>query len=99
MKLSENELEQIQRVCREHKVKNFSVFGSALTNNFSANSDFDFVVDFDESDPLIYSDLYFKLKEDLERVLKHSVDLIEERGIRNPYLRKEIEESKQIIYG
>lgn len=99
MKLSESDVAQIKQICKEHRVKKISVFGSALTDNFSDNSDFDFVVDFEESDPIKYTDLYFQLKEKLEEILKRRVDLIEERGIRNSFFRKEIDDSKLVIYG
>jgi hypothetical protein len=70
-----------------------------LTDNFSSDSDIDFVVDFDENDPIKYTDLYFQLKEKLELILKRQINLIEERGIKNSFFRKEIDESKVVIYG
>lgn len=99
MKISEENIERIKELCKEYKVKNFSVFGSVLTDNFSTDSDIDFVVDFDENDPLAYTDLYFQLKDKLEQILKRQVDLVEERGIKNSFLRKEIDKSKVVIYG
>ena len=99
MKISEKNIERIKQLCKEYRVKNFSVFGSVLTDNFSANSDIDFVVDFEETDPVKYTDLYFQLKDKLEQLLKRQIDLIEERGIKNPFFRKEIDESKVVIYG
>ena len=99
MNISDKNIEQIRQFCKEFRVKNFSVFGSVLTDNFSSDSDIDFVVDFDEKDPFKYTDLYFQLKEKLEQILKRQIDLIEERGIKNPFFRKEIDESKVVIYG
>jgi len=99
MKISENNLQKIQQLCKELIVKNFSVFGSVLTDKFSSDSDIDFVVNFEENDPIKYTDLYFQLKDKLEQILKRQIDLIEERGIKNSYFRKAIEESKVIIYG
>lgn len=99
MKISENNIQKIQQLCKELKVKNFSVFGSVLTDKFSSDSDIDFVVDFEETDPIKYTDLYFQLKDKLEQILKRQIDLIEERGIKNSYFRKAIEESKVVIYG
>ena len=46
MKISEKNIERIKQLCEQYKVKNFSVFGSVLTDNFSSESDIDFVVDF-----------------------------------------------------
>ena len=98
MKISEKNIERIKQLCEQYKVKNFSVFGSVLTDNFSSESDIDFVVDFEENDPLEYTDLYFQLKDKLEHLLRQ-IDLIEERGIKNSFFRKEIDESKVVLYG
>ena len=99
MKISEKNIERIKQLCEQYKVKNFSVFGSVLTDNFSSESDIDFVVDFEENDPLEYTDLYFQLKDKLEHLLKRQINLIEERGIKNSFFRKEIDESKVVLYG
>lgn len=99
MHISENNIEQIKALCKEHQVKRFSVFGSVLTDHFSSDSDIDFVVDFDENDPIKYTDLYFQLKDKLEQMFKRQIDLLEERGIRNSFFRKELDASKVVIYG
>jgi uncharacterized protein len=99
MKISDNNIIRIQQLCKEYKVKHFSVFGSILTDHFSTDSDIDFVVDFDENDPIKYTDLYFQLKEKLEQLFMRQIDLIEERGIKNSFFRKEIDASKVVIYG
>lgn len=59
----------------------------------------DLVVDFDEKDPLKYTDLYFGLKTKLENVLNRQVDLLEERSIRNQFFRKHLDDAKDQIYG
>jgi hypothetical protein len=57
------------------------------------------VVDFEEKDPYRYTDLYFNLKYKLEDLLKRHVDLIEERAIKNPFFRQQLENTKVKIYG
>ncbi|MBW6482918.1 MAG: nucleotidyltransferase domain-containing protein [Vicingaceae bacterium] len=99
MKISEKNLERIKQLCKEYRVKKFSAFGSVLTDNFSSESDIDFMVDFNENDPIKYTDLYFQLKDKLEQILRRQIDLIEERGIKNSFFKKEIDESKVVIYG
>jgi len=99
MKISEKNIERIKQLCNKYRVKKCSVFGSVLTEDFSSNSDIDFVVDFDENDPIKYTDLYFRLKNSLEQIFKRQIDLIEERGIKNPFFKKEIDKSKVVIYG
>ena len=99
MNISDKNIERIKQLCKEYRVKNFSVFGSVLSDNFSSVSDIDFVVDFDEKDPIKYTELYFQLKDKLEQLFKRQIDLIEERGIKNSFLRREIDGSKVVIYG
>ena len=85
-------------LCKQHHVKTLYVFGSALTERFNSDSDIDLEVDIDETDPLDYAELYFDLKFALEDLLKRPVDLLENKAIRNPFLRKQIDNTKQLIY-
>jgi len=99
MKISEKNIALIKQLCKDYRVKSFSVFGSVLTENFTSHSDIDFVVDFEENDPIKYTDLYFQLKEKLEQLFNRRIDLIEERGIKNSFFRKELDNSKVVLYG
>ncbi len=99
MKISKNNIDNIKELCKEYKVKTFSAFGSVIRDDFNENSDIDFIVDFEEKDPFKYTDLYFKLKDKLETLLKNQIDLVEERAIRNNFFKKELDETKVLIYG
>ena len=90
---------QIKQLCDKHKVKYLFAFGSVLTRDFSDVSDVDLLVDINSKDPLVYAENYFDLKFKLEDLLKRKIDLLEERGIRNPYLKESIDKSKRLIYG
>lgn len=99
MNIDHHTISLIKKLCEEHKVRIFSAFGSVTRDDFGNDSDIDFVVDFEEDDPFKYSDLYFQLKEKLENLLKRQIDLIEVRGIKNTFFRKELDETKILIYG
>ncbi|MDT0644943.1 nucleotidyltransferase domain-containing protein [Zunongwangia sp. F363] len=99
MKINDKNINRIKKLCKQYKVRTFSAFGSVTREDFRSDSDIDFVVDFEENDPFKYTDLYFQLKENLEKLLKRQIDLIEERGIKNQYFRKELENTKILIYG
>jgi len=88
----------ITTLCKRHHVKTLHAFGSVLTNRFNTNSDVDLIVDIDEPNPLTYADNYFDLKFALEDLLKRPIDLLENKAIRNPYLRQSIDDTKQLIY-
>jgi uncharacterized protein len=99
MNLIERNIDKIRDLCSRHKVRRLFVFGSVLTDRFKKDSDIDLVVDFQGVDLYEYADNYFDLKESLEKLLKRDVDLLEERAIKNPYLRQSIDSSKQLVYG
>lgn len=67
-----------------HKVKTLYAFGSVNKTKFTADSDVDLMVDFDTNDPIDYSDNYFGLKFELEKILKRSIDLLERKAICDP---------------
>ena len=75
------------------------LFGSALTNRFNSDSDIDLLVDFKKEEISDYFDNFFELKYALEALLGRSVDLVEEKNVRNPYFKKSIDSSKALIYG
>jgi uncharacterized protein len=89
----------IYRLCKNHKVRKLYAFGSVLTGNFSENSDIDLIVDFDNMDVDNYADNYFELKFSLQDILKHPIDLLEEKAIKNPYFKKAINEKRKLVYG
>ncbi|MBO5015110.1 MAG: nucleotidyltransferase domain-containing protein [Bacteroidaceae bacterium] len=86
-------------LCKKHKVGKLFVFGSILTNRFNEKSDVDMVVDFDKVSLEDYADNYFDFKYSLEDLFGREVDLLEDKAIRNPILRRNIDNSKQLVYG
>ena len=88
----------IFQLCQQNKVKSLYAFGSVLTSRFSKKSDIDFIVDIDSAEPYEYADNYFNLKFALQDILKRNIDLLEEKSIRNQYIRANIEQSKKLIY-
>jgi predicted nucleotidyltransferase len=99
MKIEDFKIAQIKELCKTNKVKSLFAFGSVLRDDFNENSDVDLVVDIDESDPFKYTDIYFHLKLSLEEILKRQVDLLEDRAIKNKFFRRELDSTKEIIYG
>ena len=99
MNLISQNIERINALCKAHKVSRLYAFGSVLTDQFGEQSDIDLIVDFKDVQLLDYADNYFDFKFSLEDILKRSVDLIEEKAIKNPYFKMAIEKNKQLIYG
>ncbi len=99
MSIVDANIDTIRQLCQRHKVARLFVFGSVLTKHFNKESDIDFVVDFTQIDLYNYADNYFMLKQSLEDLLHRDIDLLEDTAIKNPFLRKSIDASKQMIYG
>lgn len=90
--------DEINNLCLQNKVKSLYVFGSVLTSDFSEKSDIDLLVDIEGNDPFDYADNYFNLKFALQDLLKRPIDLLENKAIKNPFIRQNIDESKSLIY-
>lgn len=99
MSIVEKNLDTIRVLCNKHKVSTLFIFGSILTYKFKNSSDIDLLVDFADVDLYDYADNYFDLKYSLENLLKREIDLLEDKAIKNPFLRQSIDSSKQLIYG
>ena len=99
MHLEKSEIQKIQKLCKQNKVRSLFAFGSVTRDDYNTSSDIDLVVDFDENDPFKYADLYFNLKTRLEDILKKQVDLLEERALRNRFFREQLDRTKVKLYG
>ncbi len=99
MSIVEEEKDKILALCDKYKVESLFVFGSVLNSTFRKSSDIDFMVNFKNISLYDYADNYFELKSALESLLKRKIDLLEDKAIKNPYLRESIDSSKKLIYG
>jgi uncharacterized protein len=86
-------------LCRRFKVRRMDLFGSAARGTFDPKvSDLDFLVSLDDSSPADYTENYFGLANELERLFQRRVDLVTDRSVRNPYFRQVIEATRQPVY-
>jgi len=99
MKELTRHIDQIKKICDSSSVESLFAFGSVTTDQFQAESDIDLLVEINDDDPLSYSDTYFNLKFQLEELFQRHIDLLEEKSIKNPYLKNEIENTKVLVYG
>lgn len=95
----EKHLQNISKLCKKHKVRKLYAFGSVLTESFNEDSDIDLIVDFSKINVEDYADNYFDLKFSLQNLLQRPIDLLENSSIKNPYLRKALDQKKQLVYG
>jgi len=99
MNIVEQNIDQVSKLLEQYNVDNMYLFGSVLTNDFSPTSDIDFLVNFGQVKLENYFDNYIGLKSSLEDFFNRSIDLVEEKTVKNPILRRSIDRNKKLIYG
>ncbi|GHT63886.1 nucleotidyltransferase [Bacteroidia bacterium] len=99
MNIVEQNIAFVSELCKQHHVKDMHVFGSVLSDEFAQESDVDLLVNFGDVSLFYYFDNYMGLKDRLEQLFNRPVDLVEEKTVRNPVLRRSIERNKKLIYG
>lgn len=87
----------INEFCRKWQIRELSIFGSVLREDFGPQSDLDFLVSFEPGVPLDI-DRLLDMKEELEARFGRPVDLVEKEAMRNPWRRHEILRTRQVIY-
>ena len=86
-------------LCRRFGVLRLALFGSAATARYDpAQSDLDFLVEFEPLPNGGYADAYFGLLEGLETHFGRPVDLVVESAIKNRYFRESVDRNKKLLY-
>ena len=95
----EQNKDRLIELCRKYHVSVLEVFGSAATDDFDeSTSDIDFLVEFDGSVRQNRFDNFFALLEELKRLFKCPVDLVEPGGLKNPYFIESVNQTRRKIY-
>ena len=76
IELVERHLDEIRAVCSQYNVQRLEVFGSAVTGDFDAGSDIDFLVEFGRIEEGRHADTYFGLLDAIKGILDRDVDLV-----------------------
>ena len=98
--IAPNQLASIAAACRQHHVARLHVFGSVLRPDYRpGSSDIDLLVEFEDLHPTDLVEAYFGLEQQLTESMGHAIDLVMADAVRNPFVRADIEASKQFIYG
>ena len=88
---------EIETFCRKWKIRELSLFGSVLREDFRPDSDIDVLVSFEPNDPW---DLFHlvEMRDELIALFGRDVDLVEKEGLRNPFRRRTILDTREVIY-
>jgi len=98
--LVENQKQELSALCQRYRVERLDVFGSAANGAFDpSRSDLDFLVRFGQRRPTgEYAERYLDFADALEKLFQRPVDLLTEQSIRNPFLQREVEATRQVVY-
>ncbi len=88
---------RIAAFCRKWKIREFSLFGSVLRDDFRPESDIDVLVSLEPDAPWSLWE-WIDMKEELAVLFGRDVDVVEKDGLCNPFRRHAILTSKQVIY-
>ena len=95
----EDKLGAIAEACVRHGVVRLDAFGSALRDDFRpGESDVDLLVEFAPMEPYARVDAYFGMLEELRALLGLEVDLIIAGAVKNPYIARDIERTRRLLY-
>lgn len=92
---------RLTQLCRANAVRALYLFGSALTNRFDQEhtSDLDFYIEMDDAlPPLERGENLLRLWNELENLFGRPVDLLTDTAVQNPYLLREINTTKVLLY-
>ena len=88
---------KIADFCRKWKVKELSLFGSALRDDFGPDSDVDVLVELAPDHGLSLYD-WVDMIDELKEIFGRDVDLVAKGGLRNPFRRREILRTAEVVY-
>ena len=90
---------EFQDLCMQFQVKSLYAFGSSTNENFDQQkSDIDLVIELKSEDPLQRGEILIQIWDKLESFFKRRVDLITLSSLKNPILKKNIDNNKVLIY-
>lgn len=87
---------QVRELCREYRVRELALFGSALRGDFSAQSDIDLLVEFEPEARVSFITLA-QMQRKLSTLLHRRVDLVPKSGLK-PRIRQSVLASAEVIY-
>jgi uncharacterized protein len=95
--LIDTDREAFRSLLARNHVSKLYAFGSSVHGPFNADSDVDVLVEIDAADE-VAGRMLINVWNGLEDLFMRPVDLLTQSSLRNPYLRAEIERTKQLIY-
>ncbi|MGO8989189.1 MAG: nucleotidyltransferase family protein [bacterium] len=96
MDLTPDTFKAIKNLCRRYRVRELSVFGSALREDFRTDSDIDLLVEFEPEARIGFVTLS-RMQRELSAILNRPVDLVPKGGLK-PKIREIVISSAKVLY-
>ena len=90
-------LSDIKIIVDRYNIKELSIFGSSIRDDFKHDSDIDLLIEFNDSQNISLFDI-IDIEEYFEKITNRQVDIVEPAGLKNPYRRETILKSKEVLY-
>ena len=87
---------RIAEICRQHKIRELSLFGSQVRGDSTAGSDFDFLVNFKPEAKIGFIELG-RIQSELEEIVRTKVDLVPKDGLKS-VIRQPVLSEAEIVY-
>ena len=88
--------ERLEEFCRRYRVRELSLFGSSLREDFRPDSDVDILIEFEPSARVGFVTLS-KMQRELSALLGRRVDLVPKPGLKEK-IRQSVLDSARVIY-
>ena len=89
--------EKIDNFCKKYNIKKFALFGSALRNELSSDSDIDILVEFNKNNIPSFFDLY-KMEQELSEYMNGREIDLRTPGDLSRHFRDEVIEESEVLY-
>lgn len=86
----------VAELCKRYHVRELSVFGSAVRDDFTADSDIDFLVEFMPDAKIGFLE-FAGMQIELSELMGRKIDLVSKNGL-NPVIRDEVLNSSKVFY-
>ena len=86
---------KLEQFCRDHHIRRLALFGSALSDDFRADSDIDILVEFEAGRTPGYQ--FWVIEEELTEMFGRKVDLNTPQDL-SIYFRQQVEAEAQPLY-
>jgi len=99
IEITPEQMEKVVELCAQYDVVKLELFGSAATDAFDPErSDLDLIGTFADAEERGYARRYLHFAEAMEKLFGRRVDLLTDWPIRNPFLQREVDQTRRTIF-